>query len=94
MQSTHQEKMFSLIEGKPAELDVASYCASSSISIAAYYYWRRKYRQQTSRLAPSGFIPLQLSQAGADALASVVLPGGAVIHVYHPEVMAYLQPLV
>lgn len=87
--------MFALIEAKPAEQDVAKYCQASSISKAAYYYWLKKYRQRMSGEQPSsGFIPVQLFQPGNTALASVILAGGTVINVYHPEVFPYLHSLL
>jgi hypothetical protein len=96
MASAKQEKMFALVEQKKADQSVKDFCASNNIGEASYYYWQKKFRtgSDTSGLA-GAFTPIQVSSAAAgQALATIELPTGSLITVYHPEAFSYIQPLL
>ncbi len=85
--------MYALIEAKQPEQNVKQYCKANNIREASYYYWLKKYKQ-LKESSSQFFIPLQVSSTGNAALASIQLPGGAVINVYHPEVFPYIHSLL
>jgi hypothetical protein len=93
MQSTNQSKMLALINQKPADKKVRDYCKENEISEAVYFYWRNKINKKHQSPAVSSFIPIQVTNSSGGALASIQLPGGAVINVFSPEVFSFIHAL-
>jgi hypothetical protein len=94
MRSTNQAKMFALIEAKQPDQNVGEFCKANGISEASYYYWLKKYRQQNAEVS-QGFVPIQVSGSNSTTiLASIQLPGGALIHIYSPEVLPHIHCLL
>ena len=94
MSSINQEKMFGLINQKQSDERVDDFCKSHDIKVATYYYWLKKYRLQQMDSQAKTFIPIQVSSPQGAALASVQLPGGATITVYHPEAFSFIRTLL
>jgi hypothetical protein len=96
MASAKQEKMFTLVEQKKPDQSVKDFCAANDIGEASYYYWRKKFRTGGDTAGSAGaFIPIEVSAAAAgSALATIQLPTGSLITVYHPEAFSYIQPLL
>jgi effector-binding domain-containing protein len=95
MASATREKMFTLIEQKRREQSVRDFCTTNNIGEASYYYWHKKLRMQKDRAGTGAFIPIKVSTpAEGSPLATIQLPAGSVIRIYHPEVIPYIQPLL
>lgn len=95
MASAKQEKMFTLVDQKKADQSVKDFCAANNIGEASYYYWQKKFRTKSDTTSSAeAFIPIQVSAAVGSALATIQLPTGSLITVYHPEVFSYIQSLL
>ncbi|MDP4214524.1 MAG: helix-turn-helix domain-containing protein [Bacteroidota bacterium] len=95
MASAKQEKMFTLVEQKKADESVRDFCAANNIGEASYYYWQKKFRTGSDTTGSATFIPIQVSAAAVgSALATIQLPSGSLITVYHPEAFSYIQSLL
>jgi transposase-like protein len=94
MPYTNQEKMFALINEKQPDERVDDFCKRHDIKVATYYYWVKKYRQQQMDTEAKTFIPIQVSTPQGAALASVQLPGGAILTVYHSEAFSFIRTLL
>jgi len=89
--SAKQEAMFALMEQKDSSQSVSDFCQTHNISAASFYYWQKKYREQNSE-EQGGFAPVELGAVPAGSpVATVQLPGGALITLYHPEALSYIQ---
>jgi hypothetical protein len=83
--------MFDLVRQKPQQQSTKDFCAANGTSEATYYYWLKKYRQNTAPLKQS-FLPVQISSPSAVVVASIQMPGGAIISVYDVQVLSFMQP--
>ena len=92
MRSSHQQNMFDLIRQKPQEQSTKDFCAANGIGEASYYYWLKKYKQNDNPPRQS-FVPVQIgSSSSALVVASIQMPGGAIISVYDVQVLSFMQP--
>ena len=94
MQSSKQERMFALLELKSSDQDVFSFCAAHNIGTACFYYWQKKYRDLHREEETGGFAAVDLSGSTGNPVATVQLPGGALITLFHPEALSYIQPFL
>ena len=83
--------MFDLIRQKPQEQSTKDFCAANGTSEATYYYWQKKYKQSGAQQTQS-FVPVQIAPSSALVVASIQMPGGAVISVYDVQVLSFMQP--
>jgi hypothetical protein len=83
--------MFALIEKKHPAQTTKEFCAANGLSEASYYYWLKKSKQ-SSKVAGSGFIPVQFASSDRLVLATIQLPGGSIISVYDLQVISFMQP--
>jgi hypothetical protein len=86
--------MFGLIQQKPAEASVKEFCQANNIRVSNYFYWRKKFSQQIGNEPSSGFLPIQVATVSGSALASIQLPGGAVITVFSAEAFSFIHSLL
>jgi transposase-like protein len=94
MQLSKQEKMFSLLESRDSDQSVSDFCEEQGIKEASFYYWKKKYREINPVKQAAGFAALKLTGASGNPVATVQLPGGALITLFHPEAFSYIQPLL
>ncbi len=95
MASAKQEKMFTLVEEKKADQSVKDFCAANNIGEASYYYWQKKFRTKNDITGSQTSIPIEVSGVCAGPiLATIQLPTGGLITVYHPGVFSYIQSLL
>ena len=88
--SAKQEEMFALMEQKDSSQSVSDFCQAHNIRAASFYYWQKKYRELTSE-EQEGFAPVELGAVPlGNPVATVQLPGGALITLYHPETLSYI----
>ena len=83
--------MFDLIRQKPNEQSTKDFCADNGIGEASFYYWLKKYKQSSAHTKQS-FVPVQISPSSSFAIASIQMPGGAIISVYDVQVLSFMQP--
>jgi hypothetical protein len=91
MQSSKQERMFALLELKDSDQDVSSFCVAHNIGTACFYYWQKKYRDLHPEEEAAGFAAVEVSGSTGNPVATVQLPGGALITLFHPEALSYIQ---
>ena len=94
MQLPKQERMFALLESRDSDQSVSSFCQDHGIKEASFYYWQKKYREMNLEGQTSGFAAVELTGAAGIPVATVQLPGGALITLYHAEAFSYIQPLL
>jgi transposase-like protein len=94
MESSKQERMLTLVGSKSADQSVSDFCTEHQISSASFYYWQKKYRQGEPGKDAEGFAAIELEVPAGSAVATVQLPGGALITLYHVEAFSYIQPLL
>lgn len=83
--------MFDLIRQKPQEQSTKDFCAANGIGEASYYYWLKRYKQ-TDNPPRQSFVPVQVLPSSALVVASIQMPGGAIISVYDVQVLSFIQP--
>lgn len=86
--------MFALIASRDSEQSVSSFCREQSIKEASFYYWQKKYREGNPEEEPAGFTPVETAAPVGNPVATVQLPGGALISLFHPEAFSYIQALL
>ncbi len=84
--------MFDLIGQKPQEQSTKDFCAENNIGEASYYYWLKKFRQTSGQTTRQTFVPVQIAPSSGFAIASIQMPGGAIISVYDVQVLSFMQP--
>jgi hypothetical protein len=94
MESSKQEKMFALLESRDSEQSVSDFCKEQGIKEASFYYWQKKYREMNPEDQTGGFATVELPELTGSPVATVRLPGGALITLYHAEAFSYIQPLL
>lgn len=86
--------MFALLDSRDSGQSVSSFCKERGIKEASFYYWQKKYREISPEEHTAGFAAVDVSAPTANAVATVQLPGGALITLYHVEAFSYIQPLL
>jgi transposase-like protein len=94
MESSKQERMFALLASRDSDQSVSSFCQEQGIKEASFYYWQKKYREVNPEEQPARFAALEVTGAAGNLVATVHLPGGALITLYHAEAFSYIQPLL
>jgi hypothetical protein len=94
MQSSKQERMFSLLGLRDSDQSVSSFCHEQGIKEASFYYWQKKHRELNAEAQPAGFTAIELAGPLGTPVATVQLPGGALITLFHAEAFSYIQPLL
>lgn len=94
MESSKQERMFALVASRDSDQSVSDFCREQGIKEASFYYWQKKYREMNPDEEPAGFAAVELTGPAINAVATVQLPGGALITLFHPEAFSYIQPLL
>ena len=94
MQLSKQKRMFALLESKDSDQSVADFCKEQGIKEASFYYWQKKYREVNFEEQPAAFAAVELTGPSGNPVATVQLPGGALITLYHAEAFSYIQPLL
>ena len=61
---------------------------------ASFYYWQTKYREENPDDEAAGFAAVEIAGPLGNPVATVQLPGGALITLFHPEAFSYIQPLL
>ena len=70
---------------KESDLSVVAFCKKEGISVAAYYYWRKKLvgsHPKSNRNTPPAFIEVALPQSNTAAL-ELVLSSGNTLRINH-----------
>jgi hypothetical protein len=87
--------MFEIIGNKIPSQDVGSFCTEHKIAKASYYYWLKKFREQSGSPADGdGFTRIHLPQSPGTPLLSVQLTSGHVINAFHPEAFQFIASLL
>jgi transposase-like protein len=94
MESSKQERMFALLASRDPDQSVSSFCQEQGIKEASFYYWQKKYREINPEEQAAGFAVVELARPVGIPVATVQLPGGALITLFQPEVFSYIQPLL
>ena len=94
MESSKQERMFALVASRGPEQSVWTFCQEQGIKESSFYYWQKKYREMNPDEEPAGFAAVELAGPANNAVATVQLPGGALITLFHPEAFSYIQRLL
>ncbi len=94
MESSKQERMFALLESKDTDQSVSDFCKEQGIKDASFYYWQKKYREMNPEEETSEFAAVEVTGPTGSPVATVQLPGGALITLFHPEAFSYIQPLL
>jgi transposase-like protein len=94
MQSSKQEKMFALLESRDSDQSVSGFCKEQGIKEASFYYWQKKYREMNPEDQTGRFATVELTGPTGNPVATVQLPSGALITLYHAEAFSYIQPLL
>lgn len=94
MESSKQERMFALLALRESDQSVSSFCQEQGIKEASFYYWQKKYREMNPEEEAAGFAALEVRGTAGNPVATVQLPGGALITLYHAEAFCYIQPLL
>jgi Transposase len=94
MESSKQERMFALLESKDSDQSVSDFCKEQGIKDASFYYWQKKFRGMNSEEQAVGFSAVDVTGAAGNPVATVQLPGGALITLFHAEAFSYIQPLL
>lgn len=94
MESSKQERMFALLASRDSDQSVSSFCQDRGIKEASFYYWQKKYREMNPEEQISGFATVELAGPVGNPVATIQLPGGALITLFHPEAFSYIQPLL
>jgi len=94
MQSSKQERMFALLASRDSDQSVSGFCKEQGIKEASYYYWQKKCREINPEEQPPGFAAVEVTGSVGSPVATVQLPGGALITLFHPEAFSYIQVLL
>ena len=94
MESSKLQKMFALLASRDSDQSVSRFCQEQGIKEASFYYWQKKYREMNPEEQTAGFAAVEVTGAASNPVATVQLPGGALITLYHAEVFSYIQPLL
>ena len=95
MRSSVQSRMFEIIGKKIPSQDIVSFCAEHNIAKGSYYYWLKKFREQSDSPADSdGFTRVYLQQPHGTPLLSLQLPSGHVVDAFHPEAFQFIASLL
>ena len=94
MREDVQNKMFSIIRKKSSSQDVSSFCKENGFAKASYYYWLKKFRDQSEKPDAAGFVPVSVSPPAGILLLSVQLPGGAVINVFDRGAFSFIESII
>jgi len=86
--------MFALLESKDPSQDVSSFCSTHNLKPASFYYWQKKYRDHHSPEEIAGFTAIELPGSLSNPVATIQLPGGALITLFHAEALSYIQTLL
>jgi transposase-like protein len=94
MELSKHERLFVLVASRDSEQSVSSFCREQGIKEASFYYWQKKYREMNPDQEPAGFATVDIAGPLGNPVATVQLPGGALITLFHPEAFSYIQPLL
>ena len=94
MESSKQQRMFALLASRDSDQSVSGFCKEQGIKEASFYYWQKKYREINSEEQPAGFATVELTGPAGNPVATIQLPGGALITLYYAETFSYIQPLL
>ena len=94
MESSKHERMFALVTSRDSDQSVSDFCRERGIKEASFYYWQKKYRDMNPDEEAAGFAAVQIAGPLGNPVATVQLPGGAVITLFHAEAFSYIQPLL
>ncbi|HTI91464.1 MAG TPA: transposase [Puia sp.] len=94
MELSKQERKLTLVGSKPPDQSVSDFCKEHQITQATFYYWQKKHRQQEPEQDAVGFAAVEVEMTKGSLVATVQLPGGALITLYHPEALCYIQALL
>ena len=94
MESSKHERMFALVTSRDSDQSVSDFCRERGIKEASFYYWQKKYRDMNPDEEAAGFAAVQIAGPLGNPVATVQLPGGALITLFHAEAFSYIQPLL
>ena len=94
MESSKQERMFTLLASRESDQSVSSFCQEQGIKEASFYYWQKKYRELNPDERPAAFTAIELTGSAGHPVATIQLPGGALITLFQPEAFSYIHPLL
>lgn len=97
MENIDRDAKKRLVGSKPDGQSVREFCKENNLSEAQYFYWRNKLNKESQSLQDSSFTPIRIKnrvQSGSGVLASLDLPGGAVLSIYDPTVIPALGQLI
>ncbi|MBS1605414.1 MAG: hypothetical protein JST42_22310 [Bacteroidetes bacterium] len=94
MESSKQERMFALLASRGSDQSVSSFCQERGIKEASFYYWQKKYREMNPDEQSAGFAAVELTGPVGNPVATIQLPGGALVTLFQPDVFSYIQPLL
>ena len=97
MEPIDREAMMRLVESKPAGISVREFCKENNLREPQYFYWRNRLNKASQPDQAKGFKPLKVknnTKTTAGMLASLNLPGGAVLSIYDASIIPFLKPLI
>jgi hypothetical protein len=87
--------MFDIIGKKNPSQDVESFCTEHNIGKPSYYYWLKKYRDQSGSVSEvNSFTRVHVHQPDGMPLLSLQLPSGHVINAFHSEAFQFIASLL
>jgi|GEM_PF-1721989 len=97
MESIDRDAMMRLVESKPSGMSVREFCKVNNIREPQYFYWRNKINKASRPVEEKGFTPLKVKNSTGlknDILASLNLPGGAILLIYDPCIIPPLGQMM
>jgi hypothetical protein len=97
MENIDRDAKKRLVGSKPEGQSVREFCKENNLREAQYFYWRNKLNKENQPQQDSGFTAIRIKtrgQLGSGVLASLDLPGGAILSIYDPAVIPLLGQLI
>jgi hypothetical protein len=98
--ATRQEQMFQLIEDfKRSGQTRKDFCAAQQMAVYVFYYWQRKYRDETRGLAQGSFVAVRTNgkmqeSPGKESVITVQYPNGVSLQVPVGSSVQVLRTLI
>jgi hypothetical protein len=91
-----QQQMFEVIERwKQSGLSQKSFCEKKSIKFYTFYYWYKRYRQQSQGSdSKPDFVKLKIKKTAAPTSVEIYFPDGVRLFFHQPVTPEYLKTLI
>ena len=97
MRTIDREAMMRLVESKPAGKPVREFCKENNLREPQYFYWKNKLNKANQPVPENRFKPIRIKSSiepKTGLLASLDLPGGAVLSIYDSSIIPSLRQLI